>query len=39
MEITRYETEDYVGGTRIIDIKKALAKNPADDTQDDSSVS
>jgi signal transduction histidine kinase len=31
MEITKYETEDYVGGTKIFDIAKASDKNPADD--------
>ena len=39
MEITRYETEDYVGGTKIIDIEKASEKNPADDSKNNSSGS
>jgi hypothetical protein len=38
IEITRYETEDYVGGTKIFDIAKASGKNPADDSKDSSSV-
>jgi PAS domain S-box-containing protein len=31
MRITRYETEDYVGGTKIIDIEKASEKEVAGD--------
>jgi hypothetical protein len=38
MEITRYETEDYVGGTKIIDIEKASEKNPPDKPKDSSPV-
>jgi signal transduction histidine kinase len=37
MEITRYETEDYIGGTKIIDIDKASKKNVADNGEDKSS--
>lgn len=34
MEITRYETEDYIGGTKIIDIDKASKKDEPDDGED-----
>jgi C4-dicarboxylate-specific signal transduction histidine kinase len=37
MGITRYETEDYVGGTKIIDIDKASEKSASDDGEDKSS--
>ena len=37
MKITRYETEDYIGGTKIFDIAKASDKNPAHDNKDGSS--
>jgi PAS domain S-box-containing protein len=39
MEITRYETEDYVGGMKIIDIRKASGTSSPDDGEDDSSES
>ncbi|MBW2170773.1 MAG: PAS domain-containing protein [Deltaproteobacteria bacterium] len=38
MEITRYETEDYVGGRKIFNIEKASEKKPADDSKDTSPV-
>jgi PAS domain S-box-containing protein len=37
MEITRYETEDYVGDTKIFDIAKASEKDPSDSSKDDGS--
>lgn len=37
MEITTYETEDYIGGTRIFDIAKASKKNLPHDNKDDAS--
>jgi PAS domain S-box-containing protein len=37
MKITRYETEDYVGGTKIIDIEKSSEKSVEDDSEYDAS--